>query len=116
MSDCIFCKIVAGEIPAREVARSDGAMAFHDVNPQAPVHVLVVPRDHHATAADLLGSPDGVSIMAEVMRLGVEVARALGLEAGGYRLVINTGRDGGQTVGHVHLHVLGGRAMHWPPG
>lgn len=116
MSDCIFCRIVAGEITAREVARSAGALAFHDVNPQAPVHVLVVPVDHHATAADLMGSPGGTEAMAEVMRLGAEVARTLGLEAGGYRLVINTGRDGGQTVGHVHLHVLGGRAMHWPPG
>jgi histidine triad (HIT) family protein len=113
---CIFCQIVAGNVPAREVARSEHAMAFHDVNPQAPVHVLVVPLDHAATAAEAMAGTNGQAVIAGVMALGIRVARELGLEAGGYRLVINTGADGGQTVGHLHLHVLGGRAMHWPPG
>jgi histidine triad (HIT) family protein len=113
---CIFCRIVAGEVPAREVARSDHAMAFHDVNPQAPVHVLVVPLEHAATAAEAVASPNGAAVVADLMQLAVRVAGELGLEAGGYRFVVNTGADGGQTVGHLHLHVLGGRAMHWPPG
>lgn len=114
--DCIFCRIVSGEIPAREVARSAHAVAFHDLNPQAPVHVLVVPVAHAATAADALAHDNGDRIMAEVLRLGVEVARELELEGRGYRFVFNTGRDGGQSVDHVHLHVLGGRQMAWPPG
>lgn len=114
--DCIFCRIIAGEIPAREVARSAHAVAFHDVNPQAPVHVLVVPVAHAATAADAMALEKGDQVIAEVMRLGVEVARELELEKGGYRFVINTGDEGGQTVHHLHLHVLGGRQMKWPPG
>lgn len=114
--DCIFCRILAGEIPAREVARSPHAVAFHDVNPQAPVHVLVVPIAHAATAAETVASEHGDRIIAEVLRLAVEVAREMGLEEGGYRFVINTGRDGGQSVDHLHLHVLGGRPLGWPPG
>jgi histidine triad (HIT) family protein len=114
--DCIFCRIVAGEIPAREVARSAHAVAFHDVNPQAPVHVLVVPVAHAATAADALAQANGERIVVELLRLAVEVARELDLDASGYRFVINTGADGGQSVDHVHLHVLGGRRLGWPPG
>lgn len=114
--NCVFCRIVAGEIPAREVARSAHAVAFHDQNPQAPVHVLVVPVAHAATAADALSHPNGDRIVAELMRLAVEVARELELEERGYRFVINTGREGGQSVDHLHLHVLGGRQMGWPPG
>lgn len=114
--DCIFCRIVAGEIPAREVARSAHAVAFHDLNPQAPIHVLVIPVAHAATAADALAHHNGDRIVAEVMRLGVEVARELELEERGYRFVINTGDEGGQSVHHLHLHVLGGRQLGWPPG
>jgi histidine triad (HIT) family protein len=114
--DCIFCRIVAGEIPAREVARSPHAVAFHDLNPQAPVHVLVVPVAHAATAADALAHPNGDRVIVEMMRLAGEVARELELEDTGYRLVINTGADAGQSVDHVHLHVLGGRRLGWPPG
>jgi len=115
MSDCIFCRIVAGEIPAKEVARSDGAVAFHDLNPQAPVHVLVVPMTHldNAAATD---TDEGERVMARTVRLAVQVARQLGLNQSGYRLVMNTGPNGGQSVGHLHVHVLGGRAMKWPPG
>jgi histidine triad (HIT) family protein len=114
--DCIFCGIVAGTIPAKEVVESEQAIAFHDLNPQAPVHVLVIPRRHAATAADALSRKDGDEILGAVMRLGVEVALELGLQEDGYRFVINSGRDGGQSVDHLHLHVLGGRQMDWPPG
>lgn len=114
--ECVFCRIIAGEIPAREVAESDHAIAFHDLNPQAPVHVLVIPRRHAATAAEAIADEGGDEVIAAVMRLGVEVARELGIIESGYRFVINTGAEGGQTVGHLHLHVLGGRQMTWPPG
>jgi histidine triad (HIT) family protein len=115
VTDCIFCKIARGEIPAKEVARTNGAVAFHDLNPQAPVHVLVVPVTHLENAA-ATDSDQGAGVMAEVMRLSVQVARQLGLEGTGYRLVLNVGKQGGQSVGHLHVHVLGGRQMTWPPG
>ena len=115
MTDCIFCKIAGGEIPAKEVARTDGAVAFHDLNPQAPVHLLVVPLTHLENAA-ATDSDEGARVMAAVMRLSVQVARQLGLQGTGYRLVLNIGKQGGQSVGHLHVHVLGGRQMTWPPG
>ena len=115
MADCIFCRIAAGDIPARVAGRSAGAMAFHDLNPQAPIHVLVIPTTHYGAASDVTG-PAAAAIWTEVMGLGVSVAEDLGLVEPGYRLVINTGRDGGQSVGHLHLHLLGGRRMGWPPG
>ncbi|MEP6590171.1 MAG: HIT domain-containing protein [Gemmatimonadota bacterium] len=115
MTDCIFCRIVAGEIPAQVVARNAHALAFRDVNPQAPTHVLVIPVEHLDSAADAIGEP-GRRILGEVMGLAVECAESLGLTPTGYRLVVNTGGEGGQTVGHLHLHLLGGRQMHWPPG
>jgi histidine triad (HIT) family protein len=115
MSDCIFCRIVAGEIPAKEIARTDDAVAFHDLNPQAPTHVLVVPAVHldNAAAAD---SEAGERVLGKTLRLAVQVARQLGLVEGGYRLVLNTGLNGGQSVAHLHVHLLGGRRMAWPPG
>jgi histidine triad (HIT) family protein len=109
---CLFCKIVRGEIPAKLVAESEHALAFHDIAPQAPVHVLVIPREHHASLAE---TPDGAA-MAAVSELAKRVARELGVEASGYRVVVNTGDDGGQTVHHLHLHLLAGRQMTWPPG
>jgi histidine triad (HIT) family protein len=110
--DCLFCRIVAGEIPADVVGGSDEALAFRDVNPQAPTHALVVPRSHHADAAALADAePD---TLAALVRLARDVAAQDGLDD--YRLVFNTGADAGQTVFHTHLHVLGGRAMTWPPG
>jgi histidine triad (HIT) family protein len=115
MSDCIFCRIVAGEIPAKEVARAEGLVAFHDLNPQAPTHVLVVPAGHlvNAAAAD---SEEGERVLGRTLRFAVQVAQQLGLAEGGYRLVLNNGRNGGQSVDHLHVHVLGGRQMAWPPG
>jgi len=112
--DCIFCRIVSGEVPADVVARSDHAMAFRDLNPQAPTHVLVIPVRHISSAADARG-PEGEAVFGTMMQLGVDVAAKLGLAAG-FRLVVNVGADGGQTVHHLHLHVLGGRQLHWPPG
>ena len=115
MTDCIFCRIASGEIPAQIVARNAHALAFRDLNPQAPTHVLVIPTSHLDSAASATGA-EGQRMLGEVMALGVEVAGSLGLDTDGYRFVMNTGRDGGQSVGHLHLHLLGGRQMHWPPG
>ena len=115
MTDCIFCRIVQGEIPAKEVGRSSGAVAFHDLNPQAPVHLLVVPTTHYDNAA-ATDSDEGERVLAATLRLAVRVARQLGLDDSGYRLVMNVGAQGGQSVPHLHVHVLGGRQMKWPPG
>lgn len=110
--DCLFCKIVAGEIPGDTVRETDRVHAFRDINPQAPTHVLVVPRDHYENAAETAAAaPD---VLAEMFTVGREIAEAEGLE--GYRLVFNTGESAGQVVFHAHLHVLGGRPFGWPPG
>lgn len=106
--DCLFCRIVAGEIPADLVAETDRTVAFRDISPQAPTHVLVVPREHHADLASCVAADPG--LLADVMAAAVEVARAEGLD-GGYRLLTNTGSDAGQTVHHLHVHVLGGRPL-----
>lgn len=111
MSDCIFCRIVAGTIPATLVARTDLAIAFRDLNPQAPEHVLVVPVEHVASAADA-----DARTLGAVMALAAQIAADLGLTPRGYRLVTNVGDDGGQSVHHLHVHLLGGRQMRWPPG
>lgn len=111
--DCLFCKIVAGDIPADVVHESPTTLAFRDVQPQAPTHVLVVPRSHYADAAELaVGEPETVVALIDSARA---VAEAEGLEEG-YRLVFNTGPAAHQTVFHAHLHLLGGRSMGWPPG
>ena len=114
MSDCLFCRIVAGDVPGDVVAESDRALAFRDINPQAPTHVLVIPRDHFDNAAAL--SHHDADLLAEVFRLAAQVADQEGIAEGGYRLVTNTGEAAGQTVGHLHVHVLGGRPLGWPPG
>lgn len=114
MPDCLFCKIAAGELPADQVLETHRTVAFRDINPQAPVHVLVIPKDHYESAAALAGAPGG--LLAEVVSQAHHVAVAEGISEGGYRLVFNTGTQAGQTVPHVHAHVLGGRAMTWPPG
>ncbi|WP_248581129.1 histidine triad nucleotide-binding protein [Nocardioides sp. InS609-2] len=111
--DCLFCKIVAGDIPADVVHESETVLAFRDLNPQAPTHVLVIPRSHHANAAEL-----GEAAPATLVELVSAAAKVAGDEGLGeqYRLVFNTGADTGQTVFHTHLHVLGGRSFTWPPG
>jgi histidine triad (HIT) family protein len=115
MADCIFCKIAAGEIPATIVARTADAVAFRDLNPQAPTHVLVVPIRHFSNPTET-DSPEGEEALARTMRLAIQTARQLGLEQEGYRLVVNSGENGGQSVFHLHVHLLGGRRMKWPPG
>ena len=119
MSDCLFCRMVAGEIPAAVVHHTDRVFAFRDINPQAPTHVLVIPKQHHPTAGALaLADP---SLLGEVVSAAQAVAEQEGLvdDGGtepGFRIVTNTGPRAGQTVHHVHLHVLGGRDLRWPPG
>jgi histidine triad (HIT) family protein len=112
-NDCLFCRIVAGEIPAEVVHSTPTTVAFRDINPQAPSHVVVIPRAHHATAADLVAADPALA--AEVLAACAAVAEAEGA-ADGYRLVFNTGPAAGQTVHHVHGHVLSGRSLTWPPG
>ena len=109
--DCLFCKIVAGDIPADVVRETDQTVAFRDINPQAPTHVLVIPRTHHKDVGEL--SRDG-ELLAAVVQEAAAVAVQEGLQS--YRVVFNTGQGAGQTVFHVHAHVLGGRGMAWPPG
>jgi histidine triad (HIT) family protein len=111
MADCLFCRLVAGEI----VRRTADAVAFHDINPQAPVHVLVIPTQHVAAVRSATGS-DGERVLGRTLAFAAETARELGLDAGGYRIVTNTGASAGQTVDHLHFHVLGGRRLGWPPG
>jgi histidine triad (HIT) family protein len=110
--DCVFCKIVSGDIPAEVVATSDHSVAFRDLNPQAPTHVLVIPKVHHADAAESAAAD--APAFADLVALASQVAEAEELD--GYRLVFNTGAAAQQTVFHTHLHVLGGRALTWPPG
>ena len=111
-ASCLFCRIVAGEIPASVVHETAETLAFRDINPQAPTHVVVIPKQHVADAAALSTEPE---LAAAVLAAGAAVAGAEGLD-GGYRFVFNTGPGAGQTVFHAHLHVLGGRALTWPPG
>jgi len=114
MPDCLFCRIARGEIPAQKVAENEQAIAFRDINPQAPTHVLVIPREHIADSAAELGAAHGTALGA-MLALAAEVARREKLEHG-WRLVTNVGMHAGQTVPHLHFHLLGGRAMGWPPG
>ena len=114
MSDCLFCKIVAGDIPSKNVAESDAAYAFYDIQPQAPVHVLVVPKQH-ITSADHIADAHG-GVVDELVMLAQRVTEIEGVRESGYRLVMNVGADAQMTVPHLHLHVLGGRRLEWPPG
>ncbi|AKG42875.1 hit-family protein [Streptomyces xiamenensis] len=113
-ADCLFCKIVAGEVPATVVRETPTTVAFRDINPQAPTHVLVVPRAHHPNAGALAAADP--QLTADVLRETAEVAAQEKIDASGYRVVLNTGAGAGQTVFHVHAHVLGGRGFEWPPG
>ena len=115
MADCLFCRIAAGEIPATIVKRSEEAIAFRDIAARAPSHVLVIPTEHIAAARDAKGL-EGERILGRLLRFAADVASELGLDAGGYRVVTNTGKDAGQSVDHLHFHVLGGRKFTWPPG
>lgn len=112
--DCLFCRLVAQEIPATVVAETETTLAFRDIAPAAPTHVLIIPKEHYRDMAAIIAErPD---LMSDVMATAMEVVGLEGLEEEGYRLVANTGSSGGQTVYHAHLHVLGGRGLGWPPG
>ncbi|HEX2313546.1 MAG TPA: histidine triad nucleotide-binding protein [Thermomonospora sp.] len=113
-SDCLFCKIVSGDVPATIVRETERTVAFRDINPQAPTHVLVIPREHHPTVAALAAADP--ALLGAVLEEAHGVAEDEGVADGGYRVVFNTGPQAGQTVFHVHAHVLGGRGLNWPPG
>ena len=114
MSNCLFCRIIAGQVPGAIVHQDEGLVAFKDINPQAPFHVLIVPRKHIASLNDL--SPDDDALMGSMVRCGAALARQHGYNERGYRTVFNTNREAGQTVFHIHLHLLAGRDLTWPPG
>ena len=113
-SECIFCRIVAGDVPSEEVASSSLTYAFRDINPAMPSHVLVVPREHIESAATV--EPDHAALLAEMFATAQQVAAHEDLQDRGYRLVLNVGEDAQNSVPHLHMHVLGGRRMEWPPG
>ena len=114
MSSCLFCSIVAGKIPCKEIYSEDQFLAFSDIDPQAPTHILVIPK-RHIGSIDQLKNDDNV-LMGDLLLVAKRIATKEGLDEQGFRFVINCGEDGGQSVGHIHLHILGGRAMSWPPG
>lgn len=114
MNTCIFCRIIEGSIPAKIVYQDEYTLAFDDISPQAPVHTLIIPKRHVASVQDL-GESDQ-ALLARLLLTCAKIAKDKGLAEQGHRLVTNTGRDGGQTVFHLHFHVLGGRHMTWPPG
>ncbi len=113
-NDCIFCRIVAGEIPATIIYKDQSAIAFRDTNPQAPVHALVIPREHLESLDE--ASQRDEALLGHLLRVAARVANDQGLSSSGYRTVINTGAGAGQSVFHLHIHVLGGRLLNWPPG
>ncbi|HEV2799854.1 MAG TPA: histidine triad nucleotide-binding protein [Pyrinomonadaceae bacterium] len=112
--DCIFCRVVAGEIPADIIYRDERAVAFRDINPQAPVHALVIPHEHVASLDDAAQRDE--TTLGHLLRVAARVANEQGLSESGYRTIINTGAGAGQSVFHLHLHVIGGRPLRWPPG
>jgi len=113
-ADCLFCKIVSGAIPCDKVYEDADLLAFRDIKPQAPVHVLVIPKRHLTTLNDI--SEADTLLAGKLVLAGKDIASQLGIAEAGYRLVNNCNADGGQAVGHIHFHILGGRRMHWPPG
>ena len=114
MSDCLFCKILAGDIPADIIYESDSAIAFRDINPQAPTHVLIIPRQHISTINDI--EPDNEQLVGSLFSIAREIAAREGIQDDGYRVVMNCNEGAGQSVFHIHLHLLGGRGLNWPPG
>ena len=112
--DCLFCKIVAGDIPSAKVYEDDKVYAFRDIEPQAPTHILIIPKEHIASANEL--TEENASIVGHIFAVAAKIAKEEGIAEGGYRIVNNCGEDGGQTVKHLHFHMLGGRSLAWPPG
>ncbi len=114
MSECLFCRVIAKQVPAKIIYEDEKAVAFEDINPQAPVHVLVVPRRHIATTLDI--GDDDKALIGHLFRVAAEIAKKKAISGSGFRLVMNTNAEAGQSIFHIHLHLLGGRPMHWPPG
>ncbi len=114
MDDCLFCRIATGNVPCQEAHADEEVLAFHDINPQAPRHVLVIPRRHIGATSDLVDADS--DLVGRLFVTAARIAARLGLDERGYRIVVNCGEDGGQTVDHLHLHILGGRPLGWPPG
>ena len=114
MNDCLFCRISAKKIPAKLVYEDRNAVAFEDIQPQAPVHVLIVPKKHISTSLDITDEDDG--LIGHLFRIAGQIAKEKGIADRGFRLLMNTNPEAGQSVYHIHLHLLGGRQMHWPPG
>ena len=114
MKDCVFCGIAEGRVAAKAIWVDDHTIAFYDLNPQAPTHILVIPKSHVASIA--ITDRSHTNLLGAILASAVEVAASEGLDQSGYRLIINHGKDGGQSVGHLHVHLLGGRKLSWPPG
>lgn len=114
MNECLFCKIIDKKIPAKIAYEDDKVLAFHDINPQAPVHILIIPKKHIASVSDLLDQDS--AIIGYLHLIAKKLAKEMNIEKSGFRLVINNGNDAGQAVAHIHLHLIGGRLMQWPPG
>lgn len=114
MGECIFCKIINGEIPCSKVFEDDKILAFNDINPEAPTHVLIIPKEHIASVNEL--NEHNIDVIGHIFLKAKEIAKKLGIAEEGYRIVNNCGKNGGQTVGHIHYHLLGGRELQWPPG
>lgn len=112
--DCLFCKIIKGEIPSQKVYEDEKVYAFYDISPAAPVHVLIIPKEHIPSANAL--TAENAPVVGHIFRVAAELAKELGIAESGYRVVNNCGEDGGQTVQHLHFHLLGGRSLAWPPG
>jgi histidine triad (HIT) family protein len=112
--NCIFCKIAAGEIPAKVAFQNDELLAFHDINPAAPTHILIIPREHIASVNEI--NDQNAPLVGRIIQKAADLAREQGIASNGYRIVTNIGDDGGQSVHHLHIHLLGGRKLTWPPG
>ncbi|MBI5103346.1 MAG: histidine triad nucleotide-binding protein [Nitrospirae bacterium] len=114
MSECLFCRIINKQVPARVAHEDERVLAFEDITPQAPVHILVIPKKHLSTVLDI--GPDDHALIGHMLQTAGNIARERGIADRGFRLVMNTNPEAGQTVYHIHLHILGGRPLHWPPG
>ncbi len=112
--DCLFCKIAAGEIPSTKVYEDDKILAFRDIEPQAPQHIIIIPKEHISSANEI--TEGNSTVVAKIFETAAKIAKELGFSENGYRIVNNCGEDGGQTVGHIHFHLLAGRELGWPPG
>lgn len=112
--DCLFCKIIKGEIPSKKVYEDEKVFAFYDISPAAPVHVLLIPKEHIPSANAL--TAENAAVVGHIFTVAASIAKELGIAENGYRIVNNCGEDGGQTVHHLHFHLLGGRSLQWPPG